>query len=79
MSQRAIDQGQIGVVGSGGGITGDRTTDPFGGSDGVALLVDDNSKQVQQVGVLWLGGQEVTIPLGCLIQEAALVLLDGQC
>ena len=44
LAHRAIDQGQVGVVGRGGGIRGDGTTDPFGGPHGVALLVGDDAR-----------------------------------
>ena len=79
LAQHAVDQGQIGMVGSGGRIEGDGTPDPFGRPNRIALLIGDHAEQVQCVGVVWLSGQDATIRLGRLVQEAALVLLDGQC
>ena len=66
------------MVGRDEGIRSDGPTDPFGGPRQVALLVGHDAQQVQGIGVVRSGGQEVTIRFGRLLQETALVLLDGQ-
>ncbi len=71
-------QGVVGVLGGIPGVHGDGPPDALGGLTVISLLVCDDAKQVQGVGVVGFGAEDVAVPPGRLGQEAALLLLQAE-
>jgi hypothetical protein len=60
------------------GLQGDGSPDALSGLTVISLLMQGDAKQVQRVGVIGLGVQDVAVLPGRLGQEAALVLLQAE-
>jgi hypothetical protein len=78
VAQSTVRLGQVGVIGSIRGVEGDGPADALGGLTVIALLMGDNAQQVQGVGVVGLGVEDIAVQPGCLGQAPALVLLQAE-
>ena len=78
LAQAAVGFGQVGVVGGLAGVAGDGPADQLGGAAVVALLQGDDAEQVQGVGVLGLGCQDVAVQPGRFLEAATLVFLQAE-
>ncbi|MCY2990267.1 MAG: hypothetical protein NTY19_20685 [Planctomycetota bacterium] len=69
-AQGAVHLGEVGVESGGSGLQGDRPADQLGGSGRIAILVMQDAKQVQGVGVVGLPVEQRLIA-PCRVCEAA--------
>jgi hypothetical protein len=66
------------VIGGTTGSQGNGPADALGGLAVIALLMQGDAQQVQGVGVVGLGAEDVAVSPGRLVQQSALVFLQAE-
>jgi hypothetical protein len=78
VAQCTVSLSQVGVMDGIAGVEDDGPPDALGSLTRISLLMGDDAKQVQGVGVVGLGAQDVAVQPDCLAQAPALVFLQAE-